>query len=50
MTTKTFSVTVDYGTLAGVGTTEKIGKVTFTPRFAGNSAWTTDGTRIVSRW
>lgn len=47
MTTKTFSVTVDYGTLAGVGTTEKIGKVTFTPRFAGNSAWTTDGTRIV---
>lgn len=47
MTTKTFAVTVDYATLAQSGTTEKVGKVTFTPRFAGNSAWTTDGTRIV---
>lgn len=47
MTTKTFTVVVDYATLAGVGATEKIGKVTFTPRFVGNSAWTTDGLRIV---
>lgn len=47
MTTKTFTVVVDYATLSGAGASEKVGKVTFSPRFSGNSAWTTDGTRIV---